>query len=72
VLHEQLRDAAFPCGAVDEELCDLRAMRLVRRERENHLNRADDPANGKRGKQQPATRFDLGGHDFECGARVLV
>src|SRR5713101_3711645 len=30
LLHEQLRDAALACRAVDEELCDLRTVRLVR------------------------------------------
>ena len=40
-LHQLLRDAP-PAGlAVNEELRDLGAVRLVRRQREDHLHRAD-------------------------------
>ena len=46
-LHQQLGDAAPSSRAVDEELCDLGAVRLVRRQREDHLHRADEVAVGE-------------------------
>jgi hypothetical protein len=72
MLHETLRDSALACGAVDEELGDLSAVRLVRRKREVHLNSADQPALGRRSKKQPATLLDLRGHGLECAARCLM
>jgi hypothetical protein len=72
MLHEELRDAALACGAVDEELCDLGTVRLVRWQGEDYLNRADQPTLGKRTKKQPPAVLDLGGEGFECGSRLLV
>ena len=52
--------------------CDLRTVRLVRWQREDYLNRADHLALGKRTKKQPAALLELGGHGFECAARLLM
>jgi hypothetical protein len=57
---------------VNEELCELPAVRLVRWQREDHLNRADQGAIRKRTEQQPAAALDLVRHGFECFACLLV
>jgi hypothetical protein len=72
MLHEALRDPALACGTVDEKLRDLAAVRLIGRQREDHLNRPDQPAFGKRTEKQPAAVLDLGGHRRECRSRFLV
>jgi hypothetical protein len=72
VLHETLCDAALACGAVDEELGDLSTVRLVWGQCEDHLNRADQPAIGKRSEKQPVALLDIHGHGFEYTARFLV
>ena len=71
-LHQQLRDAALACGAVDEELRDLAAVRLVRRQREDHLNGADQLAVGERSEQQPAALLDLGGKGLRMRSRASL
>ena len=70
--HEQLRDTAPARRAMDEELRDLRPVRLVRRQREDHLHRPDEVAVGERREDQPAALLDLGGEAFERGSCVLV
>ena len=57
---------------MDQELCDFRTVRLVRRQREDHLNRADECAIGKRGQEQPAALIDLDGKAFERAARLRM
>jgi hypothetical protein len=57
---------------VDEELCDLGAVRLVRRQRKDHLHRADQLPVGESRQDQPAALLDLGRPGFEDAARVLV
>ncbi len=47
-------------------------MRLVRRQREDYLNRADQLPLGKRSEKQPSALLDLGGDRFERGSRLLV
>jgi hypothetical protein len=72
MLHETLRDSALARGPVDKELGDLSTVRLIRWKREVHLNRADQPAPGKRSKKQPTALLDLRSHCLECAARFLV
>jgi hypothetical protein len=55
----------------NEELRDLAAVRLVRREGEDDLHRADEVAVGEGGEQQPTPLVDLGGKAFERAARLL-
>ena len=57
---------------MDEQLGDLATVRLVRRQREVDLNRADQPALGKCGEQQPAVLLDFVRNPFECAARLLL
>ena len=49
--HQPLRNPAAPCGAADEELRDVGAVRLIRRQREDDLDGADDLAVLERGQQ---------------------
>jgi hypothetical protein len=72
VLHQELCDATLTRGAANEELCDLRAVRLVRRQREDHLHRADQLTFRERREQQPTAGVDFPGHRFERGTRLLV
>jgi uncharacterized protein YdeI (YjbR/CyaY-like superfamily) len=72
VLHEQARNSAVACLAMDEELGDLRAMGLVRGQREDDLHRAHQPVPGECGEEQAAPSIDLGGHGLECFARLAV
>ena len=71
-LHQPLGDAAPARRAVHEELGDLAAVRLVRRQGEDHLHAADQVAVVERGNNQPATLLDLGGPGFEGFAGLLV
>ena len=65
-------DAASACRAVDEQLCDLGAVRLVRRQCEHHLHRADYVAVEKGGKKQTAALVDLLRNHIECATCLLV
>ena len=62
----------MPCGSVDEKLCDLRTVRLVRRQRQDHLHRADQPVLGKRTQQQPAALLDVDRNGLEDAAPLLM
>jgi uncharacterized protein YdeI (YjbR/CyaY-like superfamily) len=72
VLHEQARNAAVACLAMDEELGYLRAMGLVQGQRKDDLHRAHQPVAGECGEEQPAPSIDLGGHGLECFSRLVV
>jgi len=50
----------------------LGAVRLVRRQCEDHLHRADQLAVGEGSQKQAAALLDLGGDVFERAARLLV
>ncbi len=47
-------------------------MRLVRRHREDDLDRADELPLGERGEDEAAAALDLGGDGLEGRARLLV
>ena len=70
VLHQALRDTETAGIAVDEQLRDVGAMRLVRRRREDDLDRAHDVVAAECGEQQPRPGLDLGGPGLELRARV--
>ena len=57
---------------MNEKLCDLRAVWLVRRQRDDHLHRPDEDAVGESGEEQPPALLDLGGEPFERAPRILV
>ncbi len=65
VLHEQLRDAAPACRAVDEQLRDLGSVWLVRRQREDDLHRADQLTVGEGREQEPASLLRVVRYRFE-------
>jgi hypothetical protein len=68
--HQHLRDASPPHRAADEKLCDLAAVRLVGRQRKDHLHGADDDAVQERRQQQPPTLLDVLGEAVERGSRL--
>src|SRR3954451_12611258 len=70
--HQCLCDAALACAAVDEQLGDLTAVRLIRREGEQHLHRPDDLIAVEGREQQPATGVDLVREAVEGGAGVRL
>ena len=55
-----------------QQLRDLAAMRLVRRNSEDHLDRSDELAGGERRQQQPVATVDLSCEARERGSRVVV
>ena len=70
--HQPLGDAAAARRAADEQLGDLAAVRLVRRQREHDLHRADELAVVERGQDQPAALLGVGDEALERRARLLV
>ena len=53
LFHQPLRDAVSPRRPVDEQLRDLASMWLVRRQREVHLDSADESIAVEGGENQP-------------------
>ena len=56
---------------MDEQLRDLRPVRLVRRQRQDHLNRADELVACEGRQDQPAPLLGLGHEAREGLARVV-
>jgi hypothetical protein len=63
---------ASPAGlAVNEELCDLGTVRLIRRQREDHLHRPDEVAVDEGSQNEPAALLGLGDKALECTTCLL-
>ena len=56
---------------MNEELGDLAAVRLIRRQREDHLHGADQVAVDEGSQKKPVALLGLGDEAFEGTARVL-
>ncbi len=56
---------------MDEQLCDLGAVRLVRRQCEHQLHGADYSTVEEGGKKQTAALVDLLRNHIECAACLL-